>query len=60
MRLVVSSYKEQGPSAEPVTLGQDLRAEIEDVFLSDGAIDPGSDLIKTIGRPRNFPYDLIG
>ena len=59
-RLVIASFMELKQLPEPVTLGQDLRMEIEDVFLSDDAIDPGSELMKTIGRPHNFPFDLMG
>ena len=60
MRLILASFEDHEAKPEPVTLGQDLRNEIEDVFLSEDGIDPKSDLMKTIGRPRNFPFDLIG
>ena len=60
VRLVVASFMEQMPLPDPVTLGSDLRSQIEDVFLSEDGIDPGSELMKTIGRPRNFPFDLMG
>ena len=60
MKLAIACYRKQYPFLEPIELGQDLRTDIERVFLSDEAIHPGSDLMETIGRPRNFPVDIVG
>ena len=60
VRQILASFDDQESRLEPVALGQDLRSEIEEVFLSDDGIDPESELMKTIGRPHNFPFDLMG
>ena len=48
------------PASPDKKLSQELRREIERVFLSADCIDPESDLLKFICPPRNFPYDLAG
>ena len=60
MRHIVDSYCQGKSLTEKVELGQDLKSEIEQVFLWPDAIDPESDLMKTISPPGNFPYDLLG
>ena len=60
MRQVIEMYNGEKLTEHKVELSQDLRSKIETVFLSTDAIDPESDVLKAICRPRNFPYDLTG
>ena len=43
-----------------VILEQNLKSEIERVFLSNDAIEDDSYLMKNIARPLGFPVDVIG
>ena len=57
---VIERFNHQRSQCEDPTISEDLRSDIEKIFLSHDAIDPGSDLMKLIARPRPFPQDIVG